>query len=719
MVICTFRSPNTEKHPLSASIKELSAKSLCRWLDLKPFDGHLVRGILKEAFPDGSDSDDLVSRVVDYSGGNPLFIRSIVQRLVEAPEQFLGLERSGDLKLEASEDLQRFLHYEFSGMEASDKELMETASVVGMTFTGKALSPLVGEDSATIDARCELLAGTCTWLAVRGNEATSNGSLTTQFEFRHGLYKDVVYRNIGNTRRRRMHRVLAETLERALGERVGEGASELAWRYEECGHIEKAIQYLRLAADQAIGRFAPRSAVTLLQRAKLLALRHTSSDQRIEDFACIVPRLANAHMLAGDHEKSAEEWRELTNALAAAQDWKAAGAAALELRAHRGVHDSRGNRRNAEIALELCAKSNDPILVLEADLAAYHDRRAFERWSESDANAALRIADSIRSIDDPSRSGRVEVAEAVVRLLASDYSGALAAAEAACDRTRRQRDIMRHEAAEMLVRSSLLSLGHWRRLLEESALAMERFEKNGTLTWLTIARLQLAQLDLECLDFQGALRICESAVSSVPSTPYFATLILAIRACAEAGAGHTERAVRTAEAAFQYDDADILLRCRWMLRYAEAEAAQREDGCSDLALSKAERLVEFARTTGETSWKAISFQHGARVHLFRGDHDQAMRSAESALDLISAPVLPSAAWRTLCTAATAHEARGQTEFANKLRSDATQIIGQLLLELNAAPELAATLQRGSDAMLCGVSKPPPLRQQATATARMA
>jgi tetratricopeptide (TPR) repeat protein len=309
----------------------------------------------------------------------------------------------------------------------------------------------------------------------------------------------------------------------------------------------------------------------------------------------------------------------------------------------------------------------------------------------------------LRSQDLPDRSARAEVFEALIRSLSSDYLGALCVAQAGRERASRQHDSTNYETSERIVRTNLLLSGQWHRFLDECSAASERHEKNGTGIWLAFLQLQLAQLHAECFAFEQTLKFCEDAVRNAPLSPFYEYFVMAVRATAEAGAGLDERAMQTVGDVLEHQDTQMLLRCRWMLLLAKGEALLLRPGCLDEASQHAKRTTAFAMSTDERSWKAISLNLAARVHLARNEYDDAVRSIEAALELIDSRDAPSFAWRVLATASSVYQGTNQNDRANRCRAEATLIIKRLQGELRTSPDLAARFGEGATALVRGTA----------------
>src|SRR5262249_22388710 len=97
-----------------------------------------------------------------------------------------------------------------------------------------------------------------------------DGGLAQRYEFIHALYRDVCYWRQAPGRRATLHRRLGEWLEALYAAQLGEAAPQLAHHFEAGADWPRAVTYLRLAADMAGRRYAPRETAALLQHALAL-----------------------------------------------------------------------------------------------------------------------------------------------------------------------------------------------------------------------------------------------------------------------------------------------------------------------------------------------------------------------------------------------------------------------------------------------------------------
>ncbi len=88
--------------------------------------------------------------------------------------------------------------------------------------------------------------------------------------FKHALVQDSAYTTLTRHERKRLHRLVAETLERVEPHAVDENAARLAFHFESAEEFSQAIVYYRRAATRAVSLYAYEEAIQHLQRARRL-----------------------------------------------------------------------------------------------------------------------------------------------------------------------------------------------------------------------------------------------------------------------------------------------------------------------------------------------------------------------------------------------------------------------------------------------------------------
>ncbi|MBV8359793.1 MAG: hypothetical protein JO189_17930 [Deltaproteobacteria bacterium] len=88
-----------------------------------------------------------------------------------------------------------------------------------------------------------------------------------KYTFKHALTQEVAYNSLLAERRQLIHQQIAEAMESWYGEHLNDHLKELALHYSRSGNALKAIEYLRLAGEQAASRSFLEEAINQLETA--------------------------------------------------------------------------------------------------------------------------------------------------------------------------------------------------------------------------------------------------------------------------------------------------------------------------------------------------------------------------------------------------------------------------------------------------------------------
>ncbi|HXJ80230.1 MAG TPA: sigma 54-interacting transcriptional regulator [Candidatus Methylomirabilis sp.] len=185
--------------------------------------------------------------------GNPFFLEETVRTLVEAR----ALEgRLGDYRLarplaslEIPPTVQAILAARIDRLASGDRQLLQTAAVIGKDVPLALLEAITGTDEATLRsglARLQAAEFVCDAPLSREPELT----------FKHALTQEVAYSSLLQDRRCAMHARIVEAIERLHRDRLGEQTERLAHHALHGGLREKAVPYLRQAGLKAAARSA-------------------------------------------------------------------------------------------------------------------------------------------------------------------------------------------------------------------------------------------------------------------------------------------------------------------------------------------------------------------------------------------------------------------------------------------------------------------------------
>jgi DNA-binding winged helix-turn-helix (wHTH) protein/tetratricopeptide (TPR) repeat protein len=311
LIIGTVRPADliVSESPLKTLKQDLLLHRLGHELSLEPLQESDVAAYLAVAYQRSELPAALAKIIHRQSDGNPLFMVAMLDHL----EQHGVLTRADghwrmavpveDVHPGVPETLKQMLEMQMAHLTDAQRRMLKCASVDGQRFTVWSLATMLGVDTSELEEECARLAERQQFLKASGVRELPNGTVTAAFEFRHALYREVLYRALTSTQRVLFHRLLAEGLERLQTRVNRELATELALHFEEGHEYVGAVRYLMLAAANATRRYAHREAIAVLEHAREL-LPRVGEEQRDELMLQVLERIGNAFYALGDMEQS-------------------------------------------------------------------------------------------------------------------------------------------------------------------------------------------------------------------------------------------------------------------------------------------------------------------------------------------------------------------------------------------------------------------------------
>jgi class 3 adenylate cyclase/tetratricopeptide (TPR) repeat protein len=333
LLICLARSELRELRPALA-IDE-GNRSL---ISLQPLgaseSGHLIRNLLGE----GQLAAGLSTRIIDATGGNPLFVEELLRML--ADEEWLqrddgGWRVVGDLsELPVPPSIEAVLADRLDRLDPDYRDTLRRAAVIGQEFWPVAVAEL-SQPGLREQVPHHLEALTRRGLVVPGGQQFAGEEA---FRFSHGLVRDVAYGGLLKESRADLHERFADWLETKAGQRVAEYDAilgyhlEQAYRcHEELGPVDdhgralarRAADRLASAGKRAAAAREDAAAVSLLSRAS--SLLPERAPERFE----LLTRLGASLEGTANHVRAGEIYAEAIEGAVSAGNRGAEGRARL------------------------------------------------------------------------------------------------------------------------------------------------------------------------------------------------------------------------------------------------------------------------------------------------------------------------------------------------------------------------------------------------------
>jgi predicted ATPase len=116
-----------------------------------------------------------------------------------------------------------------------------------------------------VEAQCDALVRREQFVRAQGMEEWPDGTVSARYSFLHDLYHEVIYDRVPASRRLRWHTQIGDQLEVGYGDRSWEVAAKLAMHFTQGRNHARAVHYHKLAAQEALGRWAYQEAMRHLR----------------------------------------------------------------------------------------------------------------------------------------------------------------------------------------------------------------------------------------------------------------------------------------------------------------------------------------------------------------------------------------------------------------------------------------------------------------------
>jgi predicted ATPase len=223
-----------------------------------------------------------------HTKGNPLFMVEFLRGMQERGDLIQdkeGLWSEGEMldweilptRIEA------VIAERIGRLDTRSQEVLRVASVEGESFTAEVAARVLSETQREmIDCLSNQLERK--HRLIRAQEIQRLGTRRlARYRFRHILFQSYLYHSLDPVERAYLHEIVGTTLETLYQEDLQEVASALARHFQEAGILEKAIDYLFQAGDNAKRRSAHEAAIVHLYKGLALLKNIPYSPKRDQD----------------------------------------------------------------------------------------------------------------------------------------------------------------------------------------------------------------------------------------------------------------------------------------------------------------------------------------------------------------------------------------------------------------------------------------------------
>lgn len=294
-IVATHRVEETESGgDLAMTLRELDRGPGFRALTLEGLDAAAGSELLGRRFHPHRFPEALAPALVQRTEGHAILVDGIIEQWV-ANGDIQHIDGAWVIRRAVTElvtgiapDVRGHIDRRIDGLGASDRDLLEAASVAGIGFSPAELSASRPE-LEDIEYRLEQLARRQHIIDRRNVGHWPDGTVAMQYQFRHALYREALYDRIPAANLRRLHRQIGSHLERLHGTRAAEIAPALAEHFDRGGDTRRAALYRGLSATAALARGAAADAATQFRQAlDLLERSDGAEDTRASELSSLL-----------------------------------------------------------------------------------------------------------------------------------------------------------------------------------------------------------------------------------------------------------------------------------------------------------------------------------------------------------------------------------------------------------------------------------------------
>ena len=209
--------------------------------------------------------DPVIEQIIAKAQGVPLFVEEITRsviasRSLEDRDGRHHLDDAASFVIPAT--LQDSLVARLDRL-GSAKDVALAASIIGREFPFDILAAVASLDHSALTAALEQL--------VRSDLVAQRGEPpNATYSFKHALIQDAAYQTILKSRKRDLHRHVAQTFESRFPELARNEPEVLAYHYTEAEVVDRALDFWRKAAERASASLAHAEATGHIRRALAL-----------------------------------------------------------------------------------------------------------------------------------------------------------------------------------------------------------------------------------------------------------------------------------------------------------------------------------------------------------------------------------------------------------------------------------------------------------------
>jgi len=266
-IVGTYRTDELHRrHPLTATLLELTRGHLVDELRLQPLSVDELGAMISAIFNGEAISNDLVDALYERTRGNPFFAEELIKVLLERGDIFRGTdswERRAVLEIEMPDSVRDTLLARLRTLDEQTLRVLRLAAVAGEQLEVATLVEASGLSAEVIDD--VLREGLNLQLLVERRDDAA-----PRYAFRHALTREALADELVGPDRQHAHQRIAQALAIVHRDDLDPVCAQMADHFSEVGDVAQSVEFNLRAARYAVASFALEEAARRFE----WALRH-------------------------------------------------------------------------------------------------------------------------------------------------------------------------------------------------------------------------------------------------------------------------------------------------------------------------------------------------------------------------------------------------------------------------------------------------------------
>ena len=263
LLLLAYRADQELVRKFETGVRSVDGENL-RVIELSPLTREEGACLIQDLLKIDNLKERTRALILDRAEGNPFFIEELLRSLLDSGALAIEDGRVRATRAIESLDVPETIHgvlmARIDRLSPEEKQALQNAAVIGRVFRQKVLAYIHDENANA--PRC--LDDSLDELERRDFIRSRNRKGLPgerEYSFKHAITHDVAYNSLLIARRKELHKRAAEAIEALFRNQLDELSATLGYHFQKAEAREKAIYYLRQAAQRSQATFANSEAI--------------------------------------------------------------------------------------------------------------------------------------------------------------------------------------------------------------------------------------------------------------------------------------------------------------------------------------------------------------------------------------------------------------------------------------------------------------------------